>query len=376
VSGPGRHRSLARRVTYATLAAVSALALVEGALRLTLPVIRHATLPNEMIAAHLEGSTFRYDPDLYWYWADPLGGSGSAVNRYGFVRTRPMTQARPAGVTRVITFGDSQTFGAGVSPDHTYSAFAEQALGEGWEVLDAGISGYRSLNVYRLLQLRMEAFEPSVVVIDTMPMDSARDDGPLVGKPLGGSDADALRRWLWQSRIYYLLRLGRERLDPNRPRWLDQAAEQRAAGEGLGNQDRIAEWGAEHGVAVIFMEYAVMDDGERFGCMTRPGELPSGHFVVPTCEALAASGMPVKTLFQDRNHLTEAGNRLAGDTLATTLRTWRSGAVPPVVERPVPAGPEGPPVPPAPAPPVTPAPPVVAPPGPAGPQGPPVPPGG
>ena len=284
-------------------------------LRFTLPVVRTASLPDTMIRSHLSTPGFRYDADLYWYWA-MLPSAAMQINEFGFRRTKPMTREKPAGVTRVITLGDSQTLGAGVTEEETYSAFAERELGEGWEVLDAGISGFRSLNVYRLLQLRIEAFEPDVVVIDCMPFDSPRDDGSLVGPPLGGVP---LRELLWQSRTYSMLRLGLERIRPSRPRWLDRAP---LPGDalGYGNHDLIAEWGVKRGVKVMFMQYAVSENG-RLLCHTLPGELPAGVPVVPACDALEADGRSASQLFMDRNHLAVAGNEVVGKALAASLRS-------------------------------------------------------
>ncbi|MDP2311328.1 MAG: SGNH/GDSL hydrolase family protein [Pseudomonadota bacterium] len=315
---------LRRRLVFAAILLAIVLAGGEGVLRLTLPTARRVSLPNEMIEAHLAGAAFRYDPDLYWYWPDPLGGSGSPVNQYGFVRAKPMTMEKPAGVTRVVTFGDSQTFGAGMPPEHTYSAFAEAALGEGWEVLNAGISGYRTLNVYRLLQLRIEAFDPDAIVIDCMPYDSPRDDGPIQGKRLGGTALDLARGVLWNSRLYYVLRLGMEVANPNRPRWLDDTKPGAPMPrEALGNHALIAEWGREHGVEVFFMEYPIMNEQLHYGCMTGAGELPTGNRIISTCTRLPTMGRPAEALFQDRNHLTEEGNRLVGGIVADALREWR-----------------------------------------------------
>ena len=303
-----------RKLVAGLLVAAAALAALEMVLRVTLPVVRTASLPDTMIRAHLSSPGFRYDADLYWYWA-MLPSAAMQINEFGFRRVRPMTVEKPAGVTRVITFGDSQTLGAGVTVDETYSAFAERELGDGWEVLDAGISGFRSLNVYRLLQLRIEAFEPDVVVIDCMPFDSPRDDGALVGTPLGGV---RLREVLWQSRTYSMLRLGVERIRPTRARWLDRAP---LPGDALGhgNHDLIAEWGEERGVKVMFMQYPVSQNG-RLVCQTLPGELPTGVPVVPACDALRADGRTASQLFQDRNHLTAEGNAVVGTALATALR--------------------------------------------------------
>jgi hypothetical protein len=323
MSAPTRPpRSRLRRLLLGLLVAFGALAATEGILRLTLPVIRTATLPDTMIRAHLETPGFRYDPDLYWYWA-MLPSAAMDINQFGFRRTIPMTQAKPAGVTRVVTLGDSQTLGAGVKPDETYSAVAEQTLGAGWEVLDAGISGFRSLNVYRLLQLRIQAFDPDVVVIDCMPYDSPRDDGAIVGKPIGGI-VPVVKAMLWRSRIYYLLRLGMEKLNPNHPRWLDRDA---LPGDALGqgNHDLIAEWGKAHGVKVVYMQYAVSEQNWTLGCHTLPKELPADAPIAPACDALKADGRTAHELFQDRNHLTVAGNQVVGKALAETLRPLRAG---------------------------------------------------
>ncbi len=305
-----------KRLALGLLVALALLGATEGALRVTLPAVRTATLPDTMIRAHLENTGFRYDPDLYWYWG-MLPSAAMQINEFGFRRTRPMTQAKPAGVTRAVTLGDSQTLGAGVGVEETYSAVAERLLGDGWEVLNAGISGYRSLNVYRLLQRRIEAFDPDVVVVDCMPFDSPRDDGALVGRPIGGLETQA-RALLWKSRLYYVLRLGLDKARPNHARWLDRAARPGDA-QGQGNHDLIAEWGKARGIRVVFVQYPVSEQDWRLGCHTLPKELPADQPVVPACEALQEDGRPARQLFQDRNHLTVAGNEVVGKALADTL---------------------------------------------------------
>lgn len=320
-----------KKAALAALVTVGVLAAVEGALRLTLPVVRKASMPPDMIEAHLVGEAFRYDPDLGWYWKH-LSTQGAATNAFGFRRHLPMSFARPAGVVRVVTLGDSQTFGAGLRPDESYSAMAEAELGEGWEVLNAGISGYRSLNVLRLLKLRIQAFRPDAVVVDCMPFDSPRDDGALQGRALVESWTDGVKRGLWNLRLYYVLRLAIEKSDPDRPRWLDQAAARRGGpSEEYGNHDLIQQWGDAEGVTVFFMQYPVMNESGALGCMTNPGELPPGARVIPACDAILADGRSGLTLFQDRNHLTVEGSRVVGRAVAEALRAWKAGGQPPPV---------------------------------------------
>lgn len=300
---------------------------VEAGLRAMWSTARTATLPEGVIRAHLNAAGFVHDPDLYWYWG-ALPSPAMQINEHGFRRTAPMQADKPDGVTRVVVLGDSQTLGAGVGPDEAYAAQAEAALGEGWEVLNAGISGYRSLNVYRLLQRRIERFDPDVVVIDCMPFDSVTDDGPLVVEPLRGP-WDWLAPVLYASRTWRLLQLSIDKLRPSRRRWLDQAPEPvSTAGkgpfaqgqrEGQGNHHLIAQWGLDHGVQVVFMQYPVSTDQFHHDCMTLPGELPEGLPVVPACDALRASGVSARSAFLDRNHMTPAGNRIVGQALAETL---------------------------------------------------------
>ncbi len=119
------------------------------------------------------------------------------------------------------------------------------------------------------------------------------------------------------------LRLGVEKARPGRARWLDRAA---LPGDALGqgNHDLIAEWGRRNGVRVVFMQYAVSEERGALGCHTLPSELPADVPVVPTCERLKADGRSARALFQDRNHLTVAGNEVVGKVLAETLAPLRA----------------------------------------------------
>ncbi|MCB9745947.1 MAG: hypothetical protein H6740_25455 [Alphaproteobacteria bacterium] len=272
-----------------------------------------------MLERHLRSTTFVYDPDLFWYWS-VLPENNIGLNADGFRRREPMTQAKPAGITRALAFGDSQTYGAGLEVADTWPLQAEAALGEDWEVLNAGISGYRTLNIHRLLRLRMADYDPDYILVDCMPFDSERDHGGLSAR--GRASASArLSALLWSSRLYYATRLLMEKLNPNRPRWLDRAPELlRHEDLGLGNHDLIAQWAEDHGAQAVYLTYAVSDDRWGLDCQTNPGELPEGVPVADVCAALKASGHSGQELFQDRNHFTRLGAQIAGQTVAEVLR--------------------------------------------------------
>ncbi len=306
-----------RKILFAMLTPVLLLAIAEVVLWLAFPALRTATLPEGRIRQHVDTIGLRYDADLFWYHKElPIPHLG--INEHGFRRVKPMTVAKPPGVTRVITLGDSQTMGAGVKPGETYSAVAERELGQGWEVLNGAVPGYRSLNVFRLLQKELLRFQPDVVVVDCMPFDSARDDGPIHAAPAG---SNVLRRLLWKSRIYYALRFLREKSRFVRPRWLDQAAgKSTGAVEGFGNHDLIGAWCEAHGIKAVFMGYPALRLPNEVECMTGPEELPPRYPRVHACRALEHSSKPATALFMDRNHLKPAGHEVVGRELARVLR--------------------------------------------------------
>jgi hypothetical protein len=89
-----------------------------------------------------------------------------------------------------------------------------------------------------------------------------------------------------------------------------------------GNHDLILEWGRDNGVEVFFMQYPIMDEYTKYGCMTGKDELPAGARIIPACDRITESGLPARDLFQDRNHLTEIGNQIVGKIVADSLREW------------------------------------------------------
>ena len=128
------------------------------------------------------------------------------------------------------------------------------------------------------------------------------------------------RSLLWRSSTYHLLQLGLQKLQPARPRWLDRAPALTPKDMGYGNFDEIIAWGEEHHAQVVFSEYPVSTERFALSCQTLPHELPADHPMVPACSALKADGRSGQELFQDRNHMTVAGNEVMGKALAEVLR--------------------------------------------------------
>lgn len=314
------------------------LLLAEGALRLMFPVGRRATMNAAEVEAHM-GYGYAYDPDLYWYWKD-LPDPTAGIDAYGFRRSEPIQPVPPPGVRRVITLGDSQTFGGGVPAEQAFPNVTEELLGEGWEVLNAGISGYRSLNIYRLIRKRLMAYQPHYLLIDAMPKDSPREDGPLVERGVsGGRVGEAL----WNSRVYYFgqltLRLSGLRpwetlpwplqLHEVRTRLVDPSQGDLRNSPDMGNHDLIGRFARQQGVEVIFMRYPVQQADGTVGCMAWEGSLPEDFPIFDACGVLSADGRPSSELFIDNNHLRPEGNVVVATALAaflTALDSQRAAA--------------------------------------------------
>ena len=96
-----------------------------------------------------KGATFR------------LTSNGDGFRTKGF-------EAKQPGVTRIVTIGDSSTFGWGVDPEYTYQHLLEQRFdrhGDATEVLNLGISGYTSRHGLAISEHYVRDLDPDLLII-------------------------------------------------------------------------------------------------------------------------------------------------------------------------------------------------------------------
>lgn len=92
------------------------------------------------------------------------------INNQGF-RDDDFPFEKALGKKRIAIIGDSYAWGFGVEENETFSTILEQKLGEGYEVLNFGVSGYGTDQYYLLLNSTVFAYHPDIILITFHPND-------------------------------------------------------------------------------------------------------------------------------------------------------------------------------------------------------------
>jgi hypothetical protein len=135
------------------------------------------------------------------------------INGQGMRADRDYPRAKPPGVLRIVSLGDSFTVGYEVEGDETFSSVLERQLraaGQPVEVLNAGVSGFGTAEECAYLERELFSYSPDLVLVSYYQNDLVDDvrsdlfrlqDGKLVAGSEsyvpGGKLGDFLNRnWL------------------------------------------------------------------------------------------------------------------------------------------------------------------------------------
>ena len=116
------------------------------------------------------------------------------INAQGFRADREYPHAPASGVTRVVTVGDSFTFGQGVEIQEAWPSILERRL-EKAEVINLGVPGYGVDQQLLMLESRGLRFQPDIVVLGLHTPDIFRNTNASHGqyaKPLFRLGEDGL----------------------------------------------------------------------------------------------------------------------------------------------------------------------------------------
>lgn len=307
--------TLSRKLLFSALATLLGLALLEGAVRLGSDTVAKATIPADEIRSHVDSGGMTRDPLLGWRH-HPLPDPGNGVNAVGW--RYPKVPDPDRETWRAFAMGDSQTYGAGVMPHESWPGQSERLLQQGRgavELINAGCSGYGSLQALRQIREQFPAYDPDLYLVDARVFDQPAD---ATVPPVDG----ALQRLLFHSRLYYWMRVVIEDRRQNTER---MNGPQRAD-ENTGNHATIVNEAAHQGVPVLFLDYPVWDQRQdRITCLASASRLPPGAQVIDTCTPLQAAGRPGRELFFDMNHMRPAGNAIVAQAVVDAIDAYGVG---------------------------------------------------
>lgn len=157
--------------------------LIEGGARLVLAVIGPGDAPiafgwqNDVAhEASVRDLVYVPDPVVFFRLSPDLDVEATSNPRFFDVHTdsRGMRNPepvlpKPPGTYRVLTVGDSCTFGSGAGQSGTYPAQLEKHLQRArsehrFDVLNAGVPGFTSFQALRLLEIEGFALSPDAII--------------------------------------------------------------------------------------------------------------------------------------------------------------------------------------------------------------------
>jgi lysophospholipase L1-like esterase len=224
-------------------------------------------------------------------------------NADGF-RERPFGPKRP-GTFRIVTLGDSSTFGWGVEPEFTYQRLLEERLNRGndnrFEVLNLGIPGHNTRHGLGVLRHHALELEPDVLIISYGANDPRRVPVPTALELAPDDTWQAgLRYTLMRLRTYRLLRrtiLGLS--NPLRPGVEETPTVSAVPREDYqSNLETFVDLGAQHGAGVIFL--SVCTSEREYAATMRD-----------VAAARGAEALDVRQTFSDHIDALEAGTEYA-----------------------------------------------------------------
>lgn len=121
----------------------------------------------------------RFIPNASGFWKSLEFNASYSINSIG-LRDREISRNKPQGMRRVLMLGDSFTEGNGVEAKDAFPARVQAlvdaaGLSTRWEVLNAGEGGYSPLLEYLLLEKKLMALEPDLVILN-LDLSDAYDD--------------------------------------------------------------------------------------------------------------------------------------------------------------------------------------------------------
>ena len=197
-----------KRIVFSALPVCALLGIAEAIVRyadLARPRLRTFGFLEE--AAGIIGP----DPDLFWSIRPNLDSSyeGARVTSNSLGLRSPEVRPKEKNELRILSLGESSTFGVGVTDDQTYSALVasflqEQTPSRRFTALNAGVSAWSSFQSLKYLELRGLELEPDIVLF----YHELNDYLPSTLRDSSNTELGALKtdQQLYESRVHSISR--------------------------------------------------------------------------------------------------------------------------------------------------------------------------
>jgi len=154
-----------------TLSIILSLFLAEVGTRVIMPMFKK----EGAVSPSLDKPTFnvpinKEDSQLFWRLKPLVHYKEIDINSKGF-RGKEFSTKKGSGAYRIIALGDSSTLGVGVPNSETYCVILESFLNQPknssreYEVINAGVAGYSSLQGLRYLKNEITNYRPDLITI-------------------------------------------------------------------------------------------------------------------------------------------------------------------------------------------------------------------
>jgi lysophospholipase L1-like esterase len=326
-----RLKQLLKNLALSAVSLLVFIALVEFALRL-------------MGSGNLE--VYQADPALYWKLKPnqdcftKIDHKPVHINSHG-TRGPEFQTAKPAGTIRIVSLGDSRTFGWGMAPAETYSGLLEQLLQtrlgnkKQVEVINAGVNAWSfpQMKVY----LRDEAlkFNPDFVILA---------DANLWTQFSEKSDPAFIKSFMWRVRLKNFLRrfalyhyfvevqlkevYERYRtrfipVDPKQDQLFKEQQQKDPESLFKNSINDLCELALNHHVRpiVIFLPTLTELEGGKTSSVLRAKQEITRRLAIPLIDLTPDLERQGKALYLEADpvHLNAAGNRIVAQRLAETI---------------------------------------------------------
>ncbi len=293
------------------------------------------------------------DPDLFWRFRpnQEMEGDGRYYHINSIsLRDHEIAVPKPAGVYRILSLGESTSFGAGVADDETYAKVVERLLRERfpdrtWEVVNAGVGAYSSFQCVQYLEKYGLALQPDMVMLFSGANDGLASyvrNYANLKDGFGYTDKElyavrhrwaGLLRLLNRSDLYKLfkqLQTGRllENYGQNVAGKEDQLKKQRVwrprvpLDDRRENLQRYADLAAQHRVVPVFLLPAYWTSPAHPEDVMREVAREKKVMLIDLPAALHASGQFEKCWFsmdEVGGHPNATGHRLMAETIVAAL---------------------------------------------------------